>query len=103
MFGVHDLGLGHLDESSRSPTGANPSSYHLSSSVPFGFSIQDAIRELSLEEDGDVKTFLSKSANLLASAPPPVPISFADPYHAQSSGRNPTLTPLQLFSVEGTF
>lgn len=102
MFGVNELGLSNLDESARSPVGANPSSYHLSSSVPFGFSIQDAIRELSLEEDGDVKTFLTKSAHLLASTSPPVPAPLSGALAAHSSHRNPTLSPLQLFSIEST-
>jgi hypothetical protein len=72
------------------------SSYHLSSSVPFGFSIQEAIKELSLEEDGDVDTFLNKSAALMAAASPPSLTAFSRSYLLSNSDENPSLSLITL-------
>lgn len=101
MFGIPDLGFDQ-DEGIVSPSGAISSSYLLSSSVPFGFSIQDAIKELSLEEDGDVNTFLTKSAALLAAASPPSLTAFSRTYVGTNADGNPVLAPLTLQTINST-
>ena len=95
MFGVSDLSFGRVGASS-SPSDDMASSYHLSSSVPFGFSIQEAIKELSLEEDGDVDTFLNKSAALMAAASPPSLTAFSRSYLLSNSDENPSLSLITL-------
>jgi len=102
MLNVYDLEFGR-DDDAHSPRGDQSSSYHLSSSVPFGFSIQEAIKELSLEEDGDVKTFLAKSINLLVIAPPASPSTMSPSPSPSRIDIKPNLHPLHLHTVSCTW
>lgn len=101
MFGDPDLEFGR-DGAASSPNDDSASSYHLGTSASFGFSIHDAIKELSLEEDGDPRTFLHKSTALLSNAPSssttPTPIR-TTPYHHLDT---PSSAPLDLKTVTRT-
>lgn len=98
MLSVSDLEFGR-DDDAQSPRGDQSYTNRLSSSVPFGFSIQEAIKELSLEEDGDVRTFLAKSVNLLVSAPLDSHSGLLPSSIISNITAKPNLSPLQLLTV----